>query len=1443
MAEKDRMLSQLFETTFQIRTDLIQDIMHKAREQSKLNSNPDREFWDQITEKLWKHLISGFKKFDDQLLCATCFYTIIRFSNKSVYYFDEVLQVIEKELIRRHSYNVDEPKTALAVSMMYGLFQSPFLTQQQGKNFKEISTLLRVSFNLLVQIAYEYTQYTFIVFKTIKTFKKVCDTELQGYIFDKDNQIRLLNLVNHNWENPITGIRDQIKAIFQTLISTVDKEMYTKILEEIDGFYWNKAKYLMLSEIIQYSNDIPIQILEKKLVNGLIYSLYKPGLVSAGADMYYAVLKTIHSEQKWCDLFLDSIMQIFKEPSIKSIENFSNYWCLTTLKTFPKLIYIILDEAECTKNNENYMFNLLCIMKQGNKLGLLDNNHKSKVMILQGLEDINPKNRMIAFDIVCVIQGKMLPTEQDYQLILQFLYNNINTDCTVLRLGMLGSINYFLIQLHVLFLNNTIGEEDASIEELVRFCRQLQEFFISSLVLNGNYQRKITCVKLCNIFINTLSEVHRKKRDQTKQAKKLLVEFLIEKRSWLLSEQEFVMKLLNLLRDPADDIRENTRKLFLNHYCNVIKNTTIFNNLIENALMSMKSKFFYEISCGQTMFRLICNLLLKYEVKDGIFTNIDDIFYFAKSELLTEFTLQRNIIESIDNGKQMHSFISILLVILETCIYHSRKLAILDCFVHELLNILEGVINRFSWDHKKSTSSDFSKMNDMVQDIIINSGRDLNEYDDQTKTSGIHQIVLNCLWLNVKASCDLAAVLVQYYTDNNNYVCKKCLNLITYVLETSRHKGVIEAAGTALGRSIQHLTCVSENSEISELPMILLKTKLDEMMSDPNKMSSITRRGAGLSIMVHRIVSSDMRKDKPLFHLFMKTLLRICNEVDDIPTMIDKQNLEDQNDLPKALYIHFLTRIVTDSSLASDMMYYSTELSTLAINQLINPHWQIRNAALQLYGALIPKLVGQNKPSGTEDETIATVACDELRTHSPELWAYILKILQISRAQTDLLLTHSNFVPILNMLANSAKRYNFSYDMDSMNWEKQLLQNLVTLLGSPIFTVRRLTAKCIFNIYTFDDIFDTIFSLEYMSENLLNGALMLVEICHRYYSLKYHNQFKILQEKFAKVLASGSHYYPSIKIYENVFCIVDLDQKQLDKTFLEVYQNKQAPGIFLWAHNRIKKFIMKASWDQILILKTVQDQSDFEKCCEFICEKLEVNIELSEPVVKELVQIMISFKNNKSSSLIWKILFQVSLKFDLSPYIDVPKLIENLARKDIYKLRYIIPLIATLILNINEVNQIKFVMLVSSLSDPDNADVDMRHIAIISNNEIAKIFYDVNDSVRVTAIKTAVVFLQDEDDDLRSLSTHFYKNLIKAQSTVHAFLCLNKILDPEFLATLFDNPQVAVKKLCKDLDEVIKSNMICYVDDYNPFANNTKNIYLEVGVLETFILKIKNKYL
>lgn len=44
-------------------------------------------------------------------------------------------------------------------------------------------------------------------------------------------------------------------------------------------------------------------------------------------------------------------------------------------------------------------------------------------------------------------------------------------------------------------------------------------------------------------------------------------------------------------------------------------------------------------------------------------------------------------------------------------------------------------------------------------------------------------------------------MIIRYQKEDSELeVCKRCLHIITHVLEICRHKGAIEAAGSALGQ-------------------------------------------------------------------------------------------------------------------------------------------------------------------------------------------------------------------------------------------------------------------------------------------------------------------------------------------------------------------------------------------------------------------------------------------------------------------------------------------------------------------------------------------------------------------------------------------------------------------------------------------------------------------
>ncbi|RVE43796.1 hypothetical protein evm_011567 [Chilo suppressalis] len=1412
---------------------VIQELLFKARRYTTFYESEDK-LWIEILDILWRHLSVGLPKLDDQLLCATCFYTVLSFTNKQEFYLARILTLINFNITALGDCKVlTASERSLAISLMYGMFQSTFLLKDSTKDIPTVPNIIEVTVDLLITLAYEYSRYTFLAFKTIHAFNKVLGTLFQESVYCERNLKRLLHLVNNNWENPITGVRDLNRLIFQTLVGLLNGDLYERILNDINNFQWNKAKYLMLSEIIeQYKKSVVNFIIENNWVDGVIYSLYKPGLVSAGADMYFAILKNLTSQDDWCLLFLKGSVEILKGTSHKAIENFSNYWCLTTFKRFPQVMTTLIDELSTCERSDIYIYSNLCILKQGNKLGILNNKQQQKSyedienVILNGLDHWNTSVRTLAFDIISTSQRNSDLNE--CELVINYLQNNINSDCTVLRISMLNNFKYYIHKINESF---RIGSNDIIAIEI--FYRKLQKLIIQSLKLQGNYQRKITTLKLCNIFLSSFNYTKNQRKGRKSNSTSIIL-LLEEKDCWVLFKEEFIIVLFSLLQDPADDIRESMIQLVLDHYSKKI--TPVFiNNLIKDAESDIQSKYFYQISCGQSILKLLANLFLKESYMETVFKNVDELFIYIYNELYTEYNKKRNIVKSIEAGKQLHSLLGVLLQILKVSKENSYELKSATEKLPELIQISEEIASQFTWEEETSTSSDFSKMNEMIQNMIIASGYNPLDEKDYTKISGLQQIVLNCLWFNVKASCDLASFLIQFLDDQHTDLCEKCLNILMHVLETSRHKGVIEGAGSALGRAIQYLSSLPDDTALSKIPLSLLKRKLKELISYAS-MASVTRRGAGLSIMVHRIVSSDMKKGKPLFHHFMEIILDACSNTKEVPNNPD----ENQRDLPKAIYIHFLTRIVIDSSLSSDMMYYSAELAEIAFQNLISPHWQIRNAALQLYGALIPKLIGQKKASGTDEETVATVACDEFQTHSSKLWKHMTICLQDISKHNDIIQAHSNIMPIVNVLANLARRYNFSLDAKETDCDKILLENLLSLLGSPIYTVRRLSAKCIYNIFDFDIIFKTIMLKEIKSENELHGNLILLTFCYKHYkSQKYQTRFADFVKKFS-ILMNGNHSYLCRKQYEELLDTYHFADC-IQETLIESKQNPHAPGISCWTDSRLRKYIQICSWENVPdFLKTVSIERDFDKYCQFIIDKMQCDT-ISQNILTKMSNILLQGELLSNSTITWKMLYQISQKLEISVNLYPDTIVLCLEQKCFsYRLRYAIPYLASLANQLSNEHRDNLSDIIFTLCDPGKFDVDMRYIAALGNNEMGKSFTKIKRSTfKINAIKTAVVLLQDEDEDIRLKSTDFHKYLSNNEVSSQPYVCTYKLLNVEFLQAILDNPKMDIPLLCQELETIMNSYSQTGVDDYNPFASESKNIYYETEIVRHYLEKLK----
>lgn len=99
---------------------------------------------------------------------------------------------------------------------------------------------------------------------------------------------------------------------------------------------------------------------------------------------------------------------------------------------------------------------------------------------------------------------------------------------------------------------------------------------------------------------------------------------------------------------------------------------------------------------------------------------------------------------------------------------------------------------------------------------------------------------------------------------------KRCGILITQVLTRCRHKGAIEAAGVALSTFVKSVTsqtaeCNLLSDEDIQLTLGNFLTEFLDSLVCGGKAVSVTRRSAGLSILIHKMLASDMRTGKVVY--------------------------------------------------------------------------------------------------------------------------------------------------------------------------------------------------------------------------------------------------------------------------------------------------------------------------------------------------------------------------------------------------------------------------------------------------------------------------------------------------------------------------------------------------------------------------------------------------
>ena len=168
--------------------------------------------------------------------------------------------------------------------------------------------------------------------------------------------------------------------------------------------------------------------------------------------------------------------------------------------------------------------------------------------------------------------------------------------------------------------------------------------------------------------------------------------------------------------------------------------------------------------------------------------------------------------------------------------------------------------------------------------------------------------------------------------------------------------------------------------------MEMLRSSLTQLTSDWAR-SSFTRRSAGLPGLICKIVASEPGgRPRTLLPIALETLLECADAIVD-PNLADQ---DDSEDCTSSHALHVLRSLVQDAVIAKDLDPQIACIAKVCLSSFDSPSWAVRNAALQLFGALALRVVGQVKVRDEEGQVFNRVELTQVEARLPGLLQLLL---------------------------------------------------------------------------------------------------------------------------------------------------------------------------------------------------------------------------------------------------------------------------------------------------------------------------------------------------------------------------------------------------------------------------------------------------------------------
>ncbi|ESO87707.1 hypothetical protein LOTGIDRAFT_234949 [Lottia gigantea] len=1259
-----------------------------------------------------------------------------------------------------------------------------------------------------------------------------------------------------NLENPVDDVSKYCVDILQSLLvlnldSVKQQELQNELLSRCLNIQWNvRSRYKPLQIVLPYLQQHKIDEILPGLQTDLLKCMNINHLIPHSSDVYKTCLQiivnsTTDKEKQlniWIETWKDLLIRGVTHSDSLTCTKINTYWIPITLKLLPssgEYLQTYLNELLTKGNNREEILLTWCIIVKtiritsGIDVDLLDKELLKEVLVSEN-EDIRIEGLAL---ITNSNKKSEALSEIEIRLFKDFLPLNLRVDSAPFRQLLTTNIQRLLVRIRDSCVSLVKkNKESQQLVESIQFVDWLHNLFMHNLVPGVSYQRRKSCLDNLDSMYQVFSSTDKQKKGSS-DSNDVLMDYARNKGLLDFYNHDNANSLMHCILDGADEIRElsyivlNTRFIWDtkdDRRLDDIKKLSC-HLLVKSITLCNKPKA-SDSHGGALLTRLVYNKFACIGLEFNIMTVANK--------------LKVNCMKGSPDSSKI-KFLELLLVELEISIKTAETnpvLASQSAPIHGILQAITFCVNDISSLDQKADNS----LVDIIKQVVTSSVKIVNLMllvmsggkksetclsfaelgsaietmvtDGQCENVALSpefQCLLSWCWVNLKVCCtSLSELMSAILVSSSSDVCiiaEKIKHVFLQVLTHCRHRGAIEGCRNGLMKfALSLMSC--NDAELREIPFSLMD-QVFTSLECKNKMASVTRRSAGLPIIVHVLTVAAF---KLKMHRMVDDVLNKFYVLASKPILDD---WDERQDLPAVHGLNILKAVFGDSSLSSSLKPYYSKMVILVINSFQSPCWAVRNAASQVFSTLMLRMFGPKGGSGS-------VTLKELSAHYPELPVFLLSKLDenISGLCPSLFLV----LAILSSLSPSPT--------DSQQLS-EFRNRVLKITSNSIYSIRELSALSMVALIPLDktsgwliDLIDRLptTSDEYFSTNLFHGYLLCTEklLLNRDLSPESSSAIlkKILQcswiisnPPLCRLLSQKYCHIVSHLVTEYDLCIPEMDQlnSRIETAiFTKPSSLTVGDGVFKSALVNLSISIsgdVTGLYCQCLLHGDV----DVQSAC---LNRIQTTIKSHDKLINwnYIQESLWKILQNKSSlsnlKLITSILVDITLQ-GLTPRdknlqsIDFNMIETQFESKP--GLKYcLIPLEAILITDQYDWSKIeKWCERVKSASNGDNNE-DIRISAvqglILAGDRIfdmvTKKHQNESSASPISLIEATLQLIDEEDTDIRKMAATFISQLLYSKTNGHATnsnVCIKIFI--EHIAETFGNRREIVHYLLEKL--------------------------------------------